>query len=183
MINIQEVSFEEVSFALKVKKIPVDEIRDRVNQALETCGLSDFYDVFPPALSRGDRAKTAIASVLAMSPKVIILDEPAGGQDYYSVKMIMDISAELHKKGHTIIFVTHNMSMAAQYAKRIIVMDNKQIVMDGTPRDVFCSDQILSYVTAPQVNILSRELKKHMPLPDLALTVSELGEMLLDSVL
>jgi energy-coupling factor transport system ATP-binding protein len=171
--------YDEAAFALKAAKIPDNEIKRRVNEALAACGLSDARDAFPPALSRGDRAKTVIASVLAMGPKILIFDEPAGGQDFHSARMIMDIAAGLHRGGHTVIFVTHNMSLAAQYARRIIVMDKKRIVMDGTPREVFCGGHELPYVTAPQITRLSRELRKHMPLERETLTVAELGEELI----
>ena len=119
-----ETVYDEAAFALKTAKVPAHEIKSRVCKALSACGLLDAKDSFPPALSRGDRAKVVIASVLAMGPKILVFDEPAGGQDFHSCSMIMDIAADLHRNGHTIIFVTHNMSMAAQYAQRVIVMGN-----------------------------------------------------------
>ena len=171
--------YDEAAFALKHSSIPQNEIHGRVQEALAVCNLYDAKDSFPPALSRGERAKVVIASVLAMGPKIIIFDEPAGGQDFQSCQMIMDIAAGLHRKGHTIIFVTHNMSMASQYARRIIVMDNKRIVLDGTPEEVFCSRHELSFITPPQITRLSRELRKQLPLKTESLSVAGLGAMLL----
>jgi energy-coupling factor transport system ATP-binding protein len=173
-----ETVYDEIAFALKCAKLPANEIKRRVEAALAACGLSDAYDVFPPALSRGERAQVVIASVLAMGPKIIIFDEPAGGQDFRNCQTIMNIAADLHRNGHTIIFVTHNMSLAAQYARRVIVMDNKRIVMDGTPREVFCGSRELSHITPPQITLLSRELRKHLSLKEDALSVAELGDML-----
>ena len=172
--------FDELAFALKRAKIPAGEIERRVLDALSACDLLYAKDSFPPALSRGERAKTVIASVLAMGPKIIILDEPAGGQDFHSIRMIMDIAAALQRSGHTIIFVTHNMAIAAQYAKRIIVMENKRIVVDGPPHDVFCNTKEFSPVRPPQITRLSMELQGKLALPRPALNVPELGEMLLE---
>jgi len=170
--------YDEAAFALKHAAVPANEIRHRVEAALAACGLSSMRDSFPPALSRGERAKVVIASVLAMGPKIIIFDEPAGGQDYDNCRMIMDIARDLHRNGHTVIFVTHNMSMAAEYASRLIVMDNKRVVADGTPREVFRDSREFSHIIPPQITLLSRELRKHLPLKDDALTVAELGDML-----
>ena len=169
--------YNEAAFALKAAKIPAAEIKQRVPEALDICGLSGVQDSFPLSLSRGERAKVVIAAVLAMGPEIIIFDEPAGGQDYRSIRMIMDMMLNLNKNGRTIIFVTHNMSMAAEYAGRIIVMDNKRIVTDGTPEEVFCKTEN-TFINPPQITILSRELRKYLPLEKDALTVSELGEML-----
>ena len=173
-----ETAAAEIAFALKNRKLPGDAIACRVKNALDAVGLSGAENAYPPALSRGERAKVVIASVLAMEPGIIIFDEPAGGQDFNSCRMIMDIAASLHSKGRTIIFVTHNMSMAAGYARRVIVMDNKRIVMDGTPKEVFCASVEFPHISAPQITRLSLELKNHLPLPEPALTVPELGDML-----
>jgi energy-coupling factor transport system ATP-binding protein len=122
--------YNEVSFALKNAKLKKEEIRRRVNEALDTAGLKDA-DAFPPALSRADRTKTVIACVIAMGCKIIILDEVDSGTDYRGSRHIMDIARDLHKKGFTIIFVTHNMSLAAQYAHRLVMMERNGITFDG----------------------------------------------------
>ena len=122
--------YDEAAFALKNLSLSKAEIRRRVKEALDTVGLED-HDAFPPALPRADRCKTVIASVLAMGCKIIILDEVDAGQDYRTRCHIMNIARDLHCKGFTIIFVTHNMSLAVEYAHRLIVMDRKGIVFDG----------------------------------------------------
>jgi len=121
--------FNEVSFALKNLGFSKTEIRRRVEDALRAVGLEE-PDAFPHALSRADRTKTVIACVLAMGCKIIILDEVDVGQDYRGSLKIMGIARELHSKGFTIIFVTHNMSLACEYAYRLIMMEKKGIVMD-----------------------------------------------------
>ena len=121
--------FSEVSFALKNACLSKAEIKRRVNEALDTVGLQDA-DAYPQALPRAGRTKTVIACVLAMGCRIIIFDEVDTGQDYRTGRRIMDIARDLHKKGFTIIFVTHNMSLAAQYARRLIIMERNGIIGD-----------------------------------------------------
>jgi energy-coupling factor transport system ATP-binding protein len=119
--------YNEVAFALKNARLPKAEIRQRVEEALKTVGLEES-DAFPHALSRADRTKTVIACVLAMGCKIIVFDEADAGQDYKGAMLIMNIAKELHEKGYTIIFVTHNMSLVQEYAHRLITMDKKGIM-------------------------------------------------------
>jgi energy-coupling factor transporter ATP-binding protein EcfA2 len=86
--------------------------------------------LFPHALSKADRTRLVFACVIAMSCKIIILDEVDVGQDYTGCLEIMDIAKELHSRGFTIIFVTHNMSLVCKYAQRLIVMDKEGVVTD-----------------------------------------------------
>jgi len=122
--------YSEVSFALKNAKLPKEEIKKRVNEALDTVGLEDA-DAYPPALPRADRTKTVIACVIAMGCRIVIFDEADSGTDYRGSRHIMDIARDLNKKGFTIIFVTHNISLAAQYARRLVVMEKNGITFDG----------------------------------------------------
>jgi len=121
--------YDEVAFALKNLSLSKTEIQKKVEDALRAVGLED-EQAFPHALSRADRTKTIIACVLAMGCKIIILDEADIGQDYRGSKKIMDLAKELHQKGYTIIFVTHNMSLVCEYAHRLIMMEKDGIVMD-----------------------------------------------------
>ena len=113
--------YKEVSFALKNLKLPKAQIRSRAGEALKTAELND-YNAFPQALSRADRTKLAIACVLAMGCKIIILDEIDAGLDYKDCMRIMNILTGLHSRGFTIIFVTHNIFLAREYAEKIINM-------------------------------------------------------------
>ena len=119
--------FNEVSFALRNSGLSKTEIHRRAEDALRTVGLED-YNAFPHALSRADRTRTVHASVLAMGCKIIILDEVDVGQDYMGSLRIMNIARELHSRGFTIIFVTHNMSLVCEYARRLIIMDREGTV-------------------------------------------------------
>ena len=173
--------YKEAAFGLKNSGLSESAIRPRVEAALSEVGLEKQMDAFPLALSRGDRAKTIIASVLAMGCRIIILDEPDTGQDYRGSRRIMDVVSGLHKKGYTIIFVTHNMSLAAEYARRVIVMGGKGILMDGSPVEIFyrARESEMARIIPPQIVRLSLELQKELPLQAGALTAGELGQALL----
>jgi len=119
--------FKEVSFALKNTRLPKAEIKKRVENALSAVGLTE-PDAFPYALSGADRTKVVIASVLAMGSKILIFDEVDIGQDYKGCIHLMDIARELHSRGCTIIFVTHNMSLVCEYARKVIVMNRNGIL-------------------------------------------------------
>jgi len=121
--------FKEVSFALKNMRLSKTEIKRRVEEALDIVGLQDAQ-AFPHALGRADRTKTVIACVLAMGCKIIILDEIDVGNDYSGNLKIMNVLRSLQQKGFTIIFVTHNMFLAQEYAHRLIKLDRSGIVYD-----------------------------------------------------
>jgi len=121
--------YKEVTFALKNNRLSKIEIKKRAEDALKTVGL-DAYEVFLHILSKSDRARTVLACVLAMQSKILLFDEIDAGNDYRGCLQIMNIMKDLNKRGFTIIFVTHNMSLAYRYANRIIKMDKKGIVFD-----------------------------------------------------
>ena len=118
--------YDEVAFALKAgeraAKKRKNEIRDKVEEALSVVGLLDKREHFPLALGRADRVKTVFAAILAMGPRIIMLDEPFAGQDMSGCRLITDILAGLHQNGYTILVVTHNVNIIAEYARRIVMM-------------------------------------------------------------
>jgi len=121
--------YNEVAFALKNARLPKNEIKKRVNESLDTVGIKDG-EAFPHALSRSDRTRVVAACVLAMGCKTLIFDEADVGNDYKGNINIMNFMQELNKKGFTIIFVTHNMSLAFKFAHRLIKMERKGIAAD-----------------------------------------------------
>jgi energy-coupling factor transport system ATP-binding protein len=173
--------YDEVAYALINAGTKQDEVKSRIQESLESVGLAAVADMFPPALSKGDRAKVVIASVLAMGSKTIILDEPTSGQDYRSCHQIMDIAKNLHRRGHTIIFVTHNMSLVAEYACRTIVMMQKRVLWDGRVEDVFNMEEELAktHILSPQIVRHARQLQREIPFKKSVLSVADLGEQLL----
>jgi energy-coupling factor transport system ATP-binding protein len=176
--------YDEVAYSLKraAKKNPVKMIREKAEEALAVVGLSDKRDEFPPSLGRADRVKTVFAAVLAMGPKIIILDEPTAGHDVRSCRLIMDISTRLHKQGYTIILVTHNMRIIAEYAQRLIVLQSAGVLLDGPPREIFGKTEELAKtaIKAPQITRLSQSLREFIPLSRDALSPHELAGMLVN---
>lgn len=121
---------EEVAFTLKLRKIPEDKIKAKVEAALSQSGLLPYLQEHPQKLSRGQRQMLALASVLVGEPDIIIADEPTSGLDEAQSYMIMDALSDLVKQGKTVLLVTHDLSMARQYAHRIVSMHRHEIVLD-----------------------------------------------------
>ena len=113
---------KEIAFGPQNLGLSEAEIKTRVEEAMEAVSIERFRNEYPLSLSKGDRAKVVIASVLAMKPRIIILDEPTTGQDYLGCLQVMQIVKDLHKRGHTIIIVTHHMPLVAEYTERTIVL-------------------------------------------------------------
>jgi len=175
--------YDEVEFGLKKMNL-TEKIRStRINNALEFVGLEKFKNRHPFTLGKGERQKLAFATVLAMEPKILIIDEPTTGQDWDGTNKMMEMLDKLHKQGHTILMITHNMLLAAEYADRVIVFSNGKVVLDGPPEKVFYESEILrsASVTAPDCVILAGELRstgyKNYPV-----TINELQNDLLEQL-
>ena len=173
----EENVFKDVCFGPKNLGLDDKEIQLRAFDALEKVHLAhDFFYVSPFDLSGGQKRRVAIAGVLAMKPKVLILDEPAAGLDPKSKKDILDLVASLRKEaGITIILVSHSMEDVADYVDRIIVMNKGTVFMDGTPREVFSHGAELEQVglSAPEVTYIVKELKERELNVDTSVTTIE----------
>jgi energy-coupling factor transport system ATP-binding protein len=132
-----ETVFDEVAFSPRLRKLPEDEVKDRVHEALEAVGLAGKDEEDPFSLTKSGRQRVAVASVLAAKPEVLILDEPTTGLDYGEQHSMMDMVRKLNENGSTIIFVTHHMWVVAEYAKRVFVMKEGKLMLEGTTREVF----------------------------------------------
>ncbi len=135
---------EEVGFGLKVMGEDPKTIERRVEEALETVGLQGYEEKVPFALSKGERQRVAVASILTVQPGVIVLDEPTTGLDYAHQRKMMEMLERLNQKGHTVIIITHSMWVAAEYTRRTIVMKDGQIMLDGPTREVFANEKRLT---------------------------------------
>jgi energy-coupling factor transport system ATP-binding protein len=153
----------EVAFGPKNLKLTKDEVEERVEEALRLTGLEKYKNAHPLSLSWGDRQKVAVASILAMKPKILIFDEPTTGQDYLGRKQIMNLAKELNEKGRTIIVITHDMELIAEYSKRTIVMGVGEILLDGPTEYVFSNPEVLekTYLKPPQVTQLANKLSSY----------------------
>lgn len=144
---------EEVAYGPKNLGLSKDEIEQRVVQALEAVDLLKYRKEEPYFAGKGERQKIAVASVLAMQPKLIVLDEPTTGLDWRDSQNMMKLIHTIRDAGHTIMIITHNMRLVAEHARRAVVMCHGEIKLDGTPAEVFQHDQILreSFVHPPQI--------------------------------
>lgn len=154
---------EEIGFGLKVLGLDPKTIRQRVAAALEVVELLGYEKQIPFTLTKGERQRVAVASVLAVQPQVIILDEPTTGLDYKQQRRMMDLLKELNQKGHTIIIITHSMWVAAEYAARTIVLKEGAIILDGPTRGVFADESTLAKasLSPPPLVQLSNRLGLH----------------------
>jgi energy-coupling factor transport system ATP-binding protein len=167
---------EDVAFGPENLGVPPEEIRVRVDEALETIGLSEYKKHAPHLLSGGQKQRVAIAGILAMKPKCIVLDEATAMLDPIGRKEVMRILRKLNREeGITIIHITHHMDEAGK-ADRILVVDSGKCVMLGTPREVFKDVDGMKKLglDVPQVTELLYELNKEgFDFPRDILTVDE----------
>lgn len=154
---------KDVGFGLENLGTAREEIRRKVDWALKITGTYELKDRAPYELSGGQQQRVAIASVLAMQPEVIVLDEPTSFLDPLGAKTIFEVISNLNKNlGITIILVEHRLDLAARYANRVIIMDKGKIVLNGDPRVVFSSDEAQTIgVGVPKVAMLFQFLKTH----------------------
>ncbi len=172
---------EDVGFGPENMGVPTQEIWERVEKSLKSVGMWEYRKNSPNKLSGGQKQRVAIAGVVAMRPKCIVLDEPTAMLDPNGRKEVIRTVQELNKKeGVTVILITHYMEEVID-ADKVFVMDKGKIVMQGTPREVFAAvEQLKKYrLDVPQVTLLAYELRMAgLPLPDCVLTTEELIEEL-----
>ena len=151
----------DVAFGPENLGLSREEIRKRVDWALDVTGVAHLKDKPPYELSGGQQQRTAIASVLAMQPKVMILDEPTSFLDPKSALGILDVISDLNKRlGITIVLVEHRLDIVSQHANRVIVMDNGKVALNGAPSDVYGEDARLIGVGLPRVTTLFSLLQR-----------------------
>ncbi len=172
---------EDVGFGPENLGVPTDEIWQRVEESLKAVGMLDRRKDSPNKLSGGQKQRVAIAGVLAMEPKCIVLDEPTAMLDPNGRKEVIRAVEELRKKKNvTVILITHYMEEVID-ADQVFVMDDGHIVMHGTPREIFSRvDELRSYrMDVPQVTMLAETLRKRgLDLPKGILRREELVEAL-----
>jgi energy-coupling factor transporter ATP-binding protein EcfA2 len=135
--------YDEVAFGLKTLGESLPSLDRRVAEALDTVGLIEYEKKVPFALSKGERQRVAVASVLAVHPEILILDEPTTGLDEKQQRALMEMLRSLNGRGHTILIITHSMEVAAEYARRAIVMKDGRVLLDGPTRWAFAQEDRL----------------------------------------
>ena len=172
---------EDVGFGPENLGVPTEEIWKRVEESLSAVGMIEYRHHSPNKLSGGQKQRVAIAGVVAMRPKCIVLDEPTAMLDPNGRKEVLRTVEELRKREKvTVILITHYMEEVVG-ADRVIVMDKGHVVMDGTTKEVFSQVETLKKyrLDVPQVTLLAHELrKKGYAIPDAVLTIGELVEAL-----
>ncbi len=170
---------EDVAFAPENLSIPPHEIQKRVDEALEAVGMSEYRNHSPHMLSGGQKQRVAIAGIIAMKPKIIVMDEPTAMLDPIGRREVMKTIEALNSKyGITVVLITHNMDEAVK-AQRVVVIDSGKVIIDDTPRNVFKNVDMLRSIglDVPQATLLAHELRKcGFDVRDDVLTVDECTE-------
>ena len=170
---------KEIDFSLKAIDFPADKREHVVNAVAKRLNIEQHLDVSPGTLDKGGRQRVAIASVLAMNPDIFVIDEPITGQDPSNSRQVMNIARELHSEGKTVVFITHNMEIVAEYAERAIVMWQGRVLFDGSVRQLFQQTEVLkrSYLEAPQIVRLAQMLREQ-GFPSTLMTPEEMLQLI-----
>jgi energy-coupling factor transporter ATP-binding protein EcfA2 len=170
---------EELEFAPRNLGLQPDEIATSVERVAKDLELSEYLDVNPFSLSQGLRRRVAFGSVLTLDPAVLVVDEPTTGQDYARAKVVMELCRKLNERGKTIVIISHNMDLIAEYCDYIFVMKDGSLLTEGRPRDVFSRPEVLleTSIVPPQVTRIFQQAGNGS-LPKDVLTVKEALEVL-----
>jgi len=169
--------WSEITCGLKNLKKPRDYIKQRGEEVLKLMDLERYRDIHPFRLGEGTKQRVAVASILAMNPELLIVDEPTTGHSPREAMMVCELLQSLNKEGMTILMVTHSMPLVAQYATRVIVLADGKIVDDGPPRHIFNNTKVLDIagMHPPQISRLGLLLDLRPP----PLTVDEMEKAFL----
>ena len=152
---------EDVAFGPLNLGLSMEEVQDRVEEALSRVGMSGFEKTAPHHLSGGQKKRVAIAGILAMKPEVMVLDEPTAGLDPQGVVDLSILLNELNDEGITIVISTHEVDLVPNYAKRVFVMVDGLLIAEGTPKEIFAKPEILEQANlkVPIVTDLFQQLE------------------------
>ena len=153
---------EDVAFGPLNLDLPMEEVQKRVTESLARVGMSGFEKKAPHHLSGGQKKRVAIAGILAMKPKIMVLDEPTAGLDPQGVTDLSILLKELNDEGITIIISTHEVNLVPTYAKRVFVLVDGLLIAEGSPKEIFAQPEILekANLEVPIVTELFQELEK-----------------------
>lgn len=176
---------KDVAFGLENFAMPRNEMRKRVDWALKKAGICELNERPPHELSGGQQQRVAIASVLAMQPDIIILDEPTSFLDPLGAEKIFEVISNLNKElGITIVLVEHRLDLAAKYANRVIVMNDGEVALSGAPREIFTSEKArLIGIGIPKATKLYQHLKNRgIDLKTVPVTPQEAAKLLREAL-
>lgn len=150
---------DEVGLALQLDGLEEDRIREKVNATLKVCGLYPFRNWPVSALSYGQKKRVTVASILAMGPEIIILDEPTAGQDFRHYTEIMEFLRSLNEQGVTVVMITHDMHLMLEYAPRAVVFTDGDIVEDNTSANVLTNPELIETANLKETSLFTLALR------------------------
>ena len=160
----KQIVHEEVAFGLLHKGVDPLEVNERVEKTLKVCGLYPFRNWPISALSYGQKKRLSIATILILSPAIIVLDEPTAGQDYKHTSELMTFLESLQQRGITIILITHDMHMITEYTKRAIVLCDGEIIADDSPARILANHALIERANLKQSSL--HELANRLSIQD-----------------
>lgn len=159
--GIKKTVFEEVAFGLENLGTPRDEMKSRVEEIIKLLKIDNLKDKHPAELSGGQRQRVALASVLIMEPDILIIDEPTSQLDPLGTEEVFEIINIMKEKNKTIILVEHKIDLISEYADRVILLNDKKIVLDDTVENVLTNESILKHgIKLPRVTQLAITYEK-----------------------
>jgi energy-coupling factor transport system ATP-binding protein len=167
--------YDEVAYGLKNLRLAHSEIDERVKEALKSVGLTSKIDEDPMFLGKGEKRRLTVASIIAMKPRIMIVDEPTTGQDFRMSEDIMNLLEELNRAGTTILVITHDMTLVSEHTRRVVVMHNGRVLFDGPTRGFFSNQELLdnASIIPPMAARLSHEYRKKNPSAPYLMNVKE----------
>lgn len=171
---------DEIEYGLKHLGMPGEQRKKVLSETLEAVHLTGVRDEDPLFLSKGQRQRLAVAAVLALGSEVVIVDEPTTGQDYRSVTEIMNLLCELQRQGKTIVIITHDMTLVAEYCQRVVAFRDGRLSYTGTPEELFTSQEVLQRtgLQPPATAALVSRFRTHDPAFPPLLTIRQWTEAL-----
>ena len=162
--GVKEIVFEEIAFGLENLGLEANYIKNKVEETLELLHIKELRHKNPYELSGGQGQKVALASIIAMEPEILIIDEPTSQLDPQGTEEIFKIINMLAEKGKTIILVEHKIELIGEYAEKVIVLDEGEVILKGDTKDVLKNKLLLEKeIGMPQYAMLAYELSKNMP--------------------
>ncbi|MBT8904434.1 ABC transporter ATP-binding protein [Lactobacillus delbrueckii subsp. bulgaricus] len=160
----QTMIFDEVALGLRLRKVPEDEVKERVGKVLKICGLYPFRNWPVSVLSFGQKKRVTIAAILVLEPDLLILDEPTAGQDWKTYTEIMSFLQKLNAAGKTIMIITHDMHLMMEYTDRSLVFAKGRLIADTTPVALLTNEKLVEQASLRRVSLF--DLAQHYGLPD-----------------
>ena len=147
--------YDEIALGLRMRNVPEEQIRERIEKLLKICGLSPFMDWPISALSYGQKKRVTIASILVLDPQILILDEPTAGQDFRHYTDIMEFLVEINKSGVTIILITHDMHLMLEYTPRAIVLSDGRKIADTAASVVLTDARVIAAANLKETSLFN----------------------------